>query len=69
MITYEQYCEQFEKKLNIPRGYIFRGGLAGTLLEEFTKGYARLAIEEQSKEDVSNFGYYNITDTPKIELI
>lgn len=71
MITFKEYTEEFAKKLNVSAEYIFRGGLAGTLLEEFTKGYAKLAIADQKSSDVA----YHISSknplnySPLIQLI
>lgn len=49
MITYEQYAKQFAKEKGFDTEVLFQFGISGCTLEEFTKGYAKYAIEAQAE--------------------
>lgn len=68
MITYEQYFKEFASKKGYTPENLFAFGLCGTDLEEFTKGYTKLACDAQI-EKCSECEYpYSILETPLIEL-
>lgn len=71
MITFKEYGDNYAKGLNCFED-IYRIGLLAGELEEFTKGYAKLAIASQKEQDydlaVGESRRYIINE-PLIELL